>query len=424
MFAFGPIEHYVPNPLLLYSYVFMGQLAIFVGYNLGVSERSCGYSGFLPIPTLLKTAIIVAIITLVITYVYRNYANASISEALADPKIAYDTKRLALREREEAPLASVILALTGPIVALLLPMGIVYWRRMNRMWRTLWITGLLSFPLESIFTGTAKSFFDIIVIIPWLLWLRTNNSVNRKAAASQKHTRYRHPQRSTFRKYLPVALTIALLVAGFAYLNLSRQSRYSLSGDQYPLGTTGWSADMYGVQLPGSIEYTVYNLAGYWAAGYQGLSGCLELPFEWCYGCGHSSFWMRYAGEFSNASGNIWEMCYPARLEAATGYSATSSWHTIYPWLASDLTFPGALLFIGLMAYFLAMVWRDSLLGENPFAVACFAQLLLMFYYIPANDCRLAFSEELITFWTLLAVWLLTRKRKIVGNIIRRAPAL
>ncbi|MBV9122201.1 MAG: hypothetical protein JO112_02425, partial [Planctomycetes bacterium] len=106
----------------------------------------------------------------------------------------------------------------------------------------------------------------------------------------------------------------------------------------------------------------------------------------------------------------FYDRCYPARLECTTGYSAESYWHTIYPWLASDLTFPGALVFMGLMAYLLARAWSDSLRGDNPFALGFLAQILLMFYYIPCNNVRLQFAEEIITFWGLLVLWLGTRK--------------
>jgi hypothetical protein len=64
------------------------------------------------------------------------------------------------------------------------------------------------------------------------------------------------------------------------------------------------------------------------------------------------------------------------------------------------------------MAFLLARAWSDCLLGENPFALAFFAQALLMFYYIPANNIRLMFSEEMAMFWSLLTLWLATRRRR------------
>jgi hypothetical protein len=136
------------------------------------------------------------------------------------------------------------------------------------------------------------------------------------------------------------------------------------------------------------------------------------MPFEPCFGFGHSQLLMRYAGRTIGDPEFFMLRSYPYRLEEETGYNVANYWHTVYPWLASDLTFPGAILFIGLMAYLLAKAWTDSLPGQNPFAIGFLAQSLLMFYYIPANNGRLSYSEESIAFWGLLILWLATRRSR------------
>ena len=120
---------------------------------------------------------------------------------------------------------------------------------------------------------------------------------------------------------------------------------------------------------------------------------------------------MRYAGKFATDPDFVWNRCYPVRLESETGYEFNHHWHTIYPWLASDLTFPGAILFMGIMAYLLAQSWQDAIRGENAFAIGFFAQLLLMFFYVPANNVRLMYSEESLMFWGLLIMWRQSRAR-------------
>ncbi len=138
-----------------------------------------------------------------------------------------------------------------------------------------------------------------------------------------------------------------------------------MEGSEYPPYTTGWSQELYGVTLPEGVEYPVYMLTRYWTQGYQGLSECLDLPFKWCYGLGHSTFLMRYAGVFAANHDYFLQRSYPYRLEAETGYDVSYYWHTIYPWLASDLTFPGALVAVGLLA---------ALLRE-PGRIACAAKI-------------------------------------------------
>jgi len=268
--------------------------------------------------------------------------------------------------------------------------------------------------IDGLLTGAAKGVFDVALIVPWFFWMRIRRerADPRSAAPS-----------------LPAPLKRSLLAAGallaafvvIQYFTTSRQARYGLSGDDYPSSTIGWSEPEYGISLPPSVEYPTYMILSYWTGGYCGLAGSLELPFEWCYGCGHSFVLMRYAGYLSPNRDFVYDRCYPARLERSTGYSSENYWHTIYPWLASDLTFPGALLFMGVMAYLFARAWSDSLRGENPFALGFLAQVLIMFYYIPGNNVRLQFSEELLSFWGLMALWLWTRKRGPVAATVEES---
>jgi hypothetical protein len=280
---------------------------------------------------------------------------------------------------------------------------------MDSLWRTIWAIGLLLYLSDSILSGAAKGMFDILLVLPWLLCVRTtldagsHHPPGKPAAAPRR----RKP------RYLLVGMVSAvILIGGFRYFTHSRASRYGIAGNEkgYPSGTTGWSQELYGVKIPESAEFMVYMVARYWTHGYYGLAGCLELPFEWSHGVGHSVIWMKYAASLTNDPECFWKTCYPARLEAATGYSTAHYWHTIYPWIASDLTFPGAIVFVGLMGYLLAQAWSETLRGENPFALGFLTQVMLLFYYVPANNCRLMYAEEAITFWGLLAAWRMTRR--------------
>jgi hypothetical protein len=202
-------------------------------------------------------------------------------------------------------------------------------------------------------------------------------------------------------------MVAAVLVVGVVYFTHSRQSRYGMSGDEYPPWTTEWSEPTYGVPLPESVEYPIYMIVSYWTNGYHGLAECLDLPFEWCYGAGHSTFLVRRVGGLMGDPSLIWEQTYVARLEATTGYSATEKWHTIYPWLASDFTYGGALVAVGLLGYLLARVWGSALRDRSVLSVALLAQLLLIMYYIPANNGRLSYPEESLAFWGLFVAWTL-----------------
>lgn len=66
-----------------------------------------------------------------------------------------------------------------------------------------------------------------------------------------------------------------------------------------------------------------------------------------------------------------------------------------------------------MMGYLLAQVWANAVCKTNPFAVGFLAQLLIFFYYIPANNGRLSYPEETLAFLGTLLLWRLTRERRL-----------
>ncbi len=420
-FAFGPLDLPIQNSWKLYPYVFCGQLAIFLGYYTGMHRPSRRFTNAVSIDSAWKLSIAVTLVLLPVTIRYRNYGGLSIMDALADPAAAYSARLEHFDGDADAKWLSILRGTLAPVMSMYVPLGIVYWNRLSRIWQAAWAAGLAGVISTSLLSGAAIGLFDIVLTTPWMLWLhfrqrRQNEFVTATPAAARGSRGIQAIRAAVptsmfrFRQKVTVGLmTVVVVSAGIHYFSYSRQSRYGMQGNEYPRDTTGWSRHMYGVTIPESVEYPLYMLTKYWTQGYQGLSECLDLPFVWCWGVGHSPFWTRYADRL-NLDQWFWNNCYPMRLDAATGYSAANNWHTIYPWLASDLTFPGAIVFVGCLAYLLSRAWTESLAGDNPFAVGFVAQLLILFFYIPANNGRLSYPEETLAFWGLMLLWLMTRQ--------------
>ena len=107
------------------------------------------------------------------------------------------------------------------------------------------------------------------------------------------------------------------------------------------------------------------------------------------------------------------ECSYPVRIEKR-GWSASVYWATIYPWIASDATFPGTVAIVFLIGWLSARVWLDVLGGQNPFAVGLLAPVLLMLYYFPAHNRMLQTGEGVVAVPALLLAWLLTSRRAVL----------
>jgi hypothetical protein len=86
-------------------------------------------------------------------------------------------------------------------------------------------------------------------------------------------------------------------------------------------------------------------------------------------------------------------------------------WHSIYPWIASDVSFPGTIFIVFFIGRLFAFSWIDSLQGSNPFAIAAFAQLLTMLFYFPANNQCLQSGEAFTSFLFIITFWLYYRRR-------------
>ena len=150
------------------------------------------------------------------------------------------------------------------------------------------------------------------------------------------------------------------------------------------------------------------GLAFYLTHGYYAVHLSLHQPFLPCHGVGHSLFLPR---QMVRLTGNLrYGYCaYPARLRY-DGWYVRSVWTTIYPWIASDVSFPGTVLVVGLLGWLSARVWLDVLGGRNPIAVAMLGQLLILLYYVPAHNKVMQTGEGAFAFGALVIAWVLTRR--------------
>ena len=135
--------------------------------------------------------------------------------------------------------------------------------------------------------------------------------------------------------------------------------------------------------MPKEIGYAICLGISYLTQGYYGLALCLQLPFDPCYGLG-SSFAIRHIVDDMGFSIDI--LTYPERIERVYGVPAFAKWHTIFPWLASDFTFAGALLIMGMIAMVWGRTLKDGLVTGNVFSITLFYWLTIIMLFVPANN--------------------------------------
>jgi hypothetical protein len=160
-----------------------------------------------------------------------------------------------------------------------------------------------------------------------------------------------------------------------------------------------------------AMQVAILGLSNYLGQGYYGLYLSLEEPFLPMFGVGNSMFLFRQAARITG-NDRILDLPYPMRLEKY-GWDGYGNWSTIYPWIASDVSFPGTILVLLAVGRLFALSWLDTLRGRSPFAVAAFALFVTMLFYFPANNQVVQSGEALTSFLGILALWLFTRRKYV-----------
>jgi len=160
----------------------------------------------------------------------------------------------------------------------------------------------------------------------------------------------------------------------------------------------------------------------YLTTGYYALSLSLQEPFVPMYGVGNSTFLYRQAARITKDPG-ILERPYPVRIEKY-GWDSQGLWSSIYPWIASDVSFPGTIVVVFLIGRLFAQSWLDTLRGDNPIAVVMFSIFVIVLFYFPANNQMLQSGEGFAAFWVTLIIWRRTRGRVLATRGYSRPATL
>jgi hypothetical protein len=223
------------------------------------------------------------------------------------------------------------------------------------------------------------------------------------------------------RRDIVAAVTVALVVGlGLSYIVGKRYEAINITSDNvnqhiHPLmriRTDSILFSWFGEKLGFSLSI----LSQYLSSGYYGLSLGLKQDFYWTWFLG-GSYSLSVIFDRWLGFPFMYELTYPSRVGQVTGWSE-SKWHSLFSWLASDMTYPGALIFLGFVGFFYARVWQESITYKNPFSILLFCLLNVGLVYIPANN-QLAHSPGgLATVAVVLVLYFVYARR---FNVARAA---
>lgn len=330
---------------------------------------------------------------LVFLQAYGARTPADIVEALRHPGTAYFF-RIRDAEVSVGNAAVQVLTLGAALTTPLVPFTIVFWERISLGPRLLAIAGGLTYCAYWVFIGTQKGIGDFAAYAVVALLARmaiSGRTVDRRAT---------------------VAITmLSLIFVGYLVFNQSDRliSQRTTAGIKPNPVASAIAGDDIGRGVTTALFYPTH--------GYLGLAYNLETPAPWTKFRGSSraldSYWTQYVDP---TAAPIFEETLPARTEQRTGWPALTYWATIYPWIASDLTWPGAVAFMFAVGWWTARWWLEAIYQRSKLALLLVGQMAILIAYVPANNQIGITRPGLVTFVTLVSIYIFHRVGIALGR--------
>lgn len=402
LFYFGPWRYPVLQHGKLAAFLAAAHMAFALGYLLGARSAPRA-STWAVDPARIAVACIALDLALLLpaSMFYTGSWIPPVADGLADAGAAH--ARALRRSVEGVPYINYLRMAVAPALAASLPLGIFFWARLPRLARAALVVLVAGTLALFVGMGTNKGVGEWAMVFPWL------------ALAAYVSGTLRPSRRAVLATAL-IALASGLLFLSFFATTLhsrrgsGRLGRLPSIGAVFEPGSEGGDPTLPRGPIESPLTAGLAGLTSYLTQGYYAVHLALEEPFVPMWGVGHSLFLQRQLARLTGDP-TIVKRSYPQRI-AHRGWNAEGSWATLYSWVASDVGFPGTVLAVFLVGWLLARAWVDAIGAANPFAVAFLGQLLLLVYYIPAHGRTFQTGEGVFAFWSLLILWLLSRRER------------
>lgn len=316
----------------------------------------------------------------------------SVVQAILSPGEAYgakfDTYDAQVDTAYVSPLVQVLI-LGSILYALFLPLAVASWASLTKSLR--WLVGVATatYILSYLFIGTMKGIGDVMLFIICGAAVFVG-----KRSLQGKGSNIR-------RKVRGVLLGFGGLL--FAYMVVNQLDR----AEQFGITESAIVGDVSDTFIARTLgpraAYGFYQVLAYPSHGYLGLSYSMSVPFEFSRGAGLSQAYESYRYQYLGGIDNAYST-YPYRSERMTGWPAGMFWSTIFPWLASDLTFYLIPFFMAAVGAIFARLWVSCLYGADVLALTALGQIFVFVAFIPANNQVLMTRQGLWVVISLLAL--------------------
>ncbi len=399
LFAFGPWPWPVSNTLQLYTFILAAHIALAVGYLTGMNGK-CSKAG--SDKTNLKILVRYSIIISIILYFPTVYSRTG----SIYPEVFNGIKAIGEAYRHAVEISfsggkfiyvEYTRVLVAPITALAIPIIIINWHLWPKIYRISALLLVLANVAMYLAMGTNLGVADTALTLPWLIMLGYFSRGIRITKIGWI--------------WIISIVTVAFIGATLFFV-IGLTQRYgagTISGSfGYPLNIHTDRNQPYYALLPKQLALLYESISRYVCQGYYALSLALKMSFHSTYGLGNSMFLYREATNWFGL-GSIVNQSYPSRLGSQYGWGMYRLWDTAYVWIASDVGFIGCLFVIFFIGRWLCSSWKDTLTVRDPRAAVVFYFLLIIIFYLPANNQIAQDGETFVAFYVVLIWWLVCR---------------
>lgn len=409
LFVLGPLFLQVDNKMVLIAFVAFCYTALFLGYWLGVkTRRNKVYQKISAVKVRRAKYIVLFGAVYHIIYAINMMFDFGISNpialvrALLNPGAAYSAKFEIYEMRDE--LGSVnritqVLILLSLVYALFIPVLTIYWVYLKKSSRYFAIFAVVCFLIAFLSIGTQKGIGDVII------FATAGGAVLLGRGALVLTAKQR-------RRLLTII--VLLFTLGLVYGSVAQVSRAQEFGITQNKLTGDLSETLLAKVAGPNVAQGVYTILAYPSHGYYGLSLNLSQDFVFSQGAGFSPAFESYRRQFLGGMNNF-DLTYPVRTEFVTGWPAGMYWSTAFPWFASDLTFPGVVVLMGIVGFMFSRLWISCISHARLLSLALFGQMLLFIAFLPANNQVLMQRPGL---WILLSALALSVMQKLLRRTV------
>lgn len=296
--------------------------------------------------------------------------------------------------------------LFSPLIWGVIPLSLFYFNRLKIVTKVVVIFSILLECSRWIAIGTNKGIFDIAISICTIFLIKSFLSSYNETKIKRKNN------------FSKTKIAIILLFPIYYFVGaISDRLGGNISNHDLVINNVHINSNSFLMQItPEFLETPLILISSYVTQGYYAMSMAITLPFSPMFGIGNSMFLMENFKELSGI--DAFKYTYQTKLESFE-WDAMVNWHTIYTWLANDVSFIGVIFVMFVMGYMYASVWKGVLFQQDPVAIVLMCLFSLIFIFMSSNNVVLSNPATFSAFWGLTFFWIY-KKRISVNFAIKK----